>query len=430
LKKKLLIVFSALVLLALVLTFTVFRKGNGQAAVYKTEDVKKGSIQALVDTTGTLNAVTMVEVGSQVSGKIRNIYVDYNSVVKAGQVIARIEPDQFETRVKQSEANYQSSLANVEKSRVNLENTERKMNRALQLAEKNLISFEEKEAAEVAYYEAKANLQQAQASLEQSKSSLESSRLDLSYTIIRSPIDGIVISREVNEGQTVAASMQAPVLFTIAQDLTKMQVECSVDEADIGKVAEGQQVQFTVDAFPNDRFRGEVKQVRYSPVVDSNVVTYITVVEVDNPELKLRPGMTATVSVVVGEARDKLLVPNSALRWQPELTPEEMRALFMEMRGRAPGGGQAPSAGQPPAGFTPGGGQGRSGRMRDVARVWTQDETGKLHMVFFKPGVTDNLYTEVAAGDIKEGTTVITGTGSTASNGSNNNARRMMRFMR
>jgi len=432
-KKKYVIVFAAIVIIAVVLAFTVFRKGNGTETVYKMEEVKKGSIQALVDTTGTLNAVTMVDVGSQVSGKIRNIYVDFNSVVKAGQVIARIEPDQFETRVKQSEANHQSALASVEKSRVNLENTKRKMDRALSLSEKNLISFEDKESAEVAYYEAKANLQQSQASLEQAKSSLESSKLDLEYTIIKSPIDGIVISREVNEGQTVAASMQAPVLFQIAQDLTKMQVECSVDEADIGRVSEGQQVNFTVDAFPNERFRGEVQQVRYSPVVESNVVTYITVVEVANPELKLRPGMTATVAIVVGEARNKLLVPASAMRWQPDLSPEEMRALFMEMRGQRQGGGQPSNGGQTRmgGGMRPPGGMGQGGRNPNRARVWIQDENGKLRMLFFKPGVSDNVHTEVVSGDLTEGMQVITGVGSTDSQSSNRNSMRgMMRFMR
>jgi len=440
-KKKLVIGLIFVVAVFIILYFTVFKQKNGEEIGYQKEAVTKGSIQALVDTTGTLNPVTIVDVGSQVSGKIEDIYVDFNSHVEEGQIIAKIDQELFITKVNQNEANYQSSVAALEKSKISLALAEKSLNRSKELFEKKLISVEELENAEANYYNAKSDLQSAEARLEQSRSQLESSRVDLAYTIIKSPIDGVVISRDINVGQTVAASFQAPVLFQIANDLTKMQVECSVDEADIGKVEEGQKVTFTVDAFPNDRFNGVVKQVRYSPEVISNVVTYTTIVEVNNPELKLRPGMTATVSIVVGEARDKLLVPNSALRFSPNLTQEQMRALFEEMRaGRTRGtdGGQgasqSPQSGQRPQGFLPSaagqfGGSMGAGRMRDMARVWMEDESGKLKMEFFKTGVTDNIYTEVVSGNLEEGQEVIVGEGS-ASGSRNDNPMRMMRFMR
>ncbi len=449
-KKKITISVLIIAAAAVVLYFTVLKKGTAAETGYNKEALRTGSIEALVDTTGTLNAVTMVDVGSQVSGKISDIFVDFNSRVTAGQIIAKLDQEQFITRVNQNQANYQSAVARLEKARVTRDNMKNKFDRALSLFEKELISYEEKEAAEVNFYGAVSDLQQAEASLEQSKSALESSKVDLSYTVIKSPIDGVVINRNVNEGQTVAASLQAPVLFQIAEDLAKMQVECVVDEADIGKVKESQAVRFTVDAYPNESFRGVVKQVRYAPEVVSNVVTYTTIVEVDNPEMKLRPGMTATVSIVVGEARNKLLVPNTALRFNPDLSQEEMRAMFQEMRAARGGGqpGQTPRPdgqqggqrqrpqGQPGmSGRQPGSmgmaGGGMGGRSQDRGRVWIEDETGKLRMLFFRTGVTDNVYTEVVSGDIKEGMEVLIGqVASSSGSRRSNDAMRMMRFMR
>ena len=448
-KKKIFIAVIVLIVAAVALKFTLFKKENGEELGYKKEVLQVGSIQALVDTTGTLNAVRMVDVGAQVSGKLLEIHVDFNSVVKTGQIIAKIDPEMFITRVNQAEANLRSGIARVEKAKLTLENLRKNYERAKNLFEKELISYEEMDTAETNYLGSKSDLLQQEASLEQTKSALETSKVDLNYTIIKSPIDGVVINRNVNEGQTVASSLQAPVLFQIANDLTKMQVECSVDEADIGSVKEGQNVSFTVDAYPKDSFRGKVKQVRYSPEVVSNVVTYTTIVEVDNPDMKLRPGMTATVSIVTGEARNKLLIPNTALRFNPNLSPEEMRALFQEMRGGQPGreassqpdGQQSarpqrkPSDGNRPFGGGMTGGQGGGmGRMRDMARVWYEDENGMLKMVTFKPGVTDNIFTEVTGTDLlKEGMEIIVGENSgasTSSSRSNQDAMRMMRFMR
>ena len=442
-KKKIIISVLIVAAAAVTLYFTVLRTGDAAEIGFNKEALKTGSIEALVDTTGTLNAVTMVDVGAQVSGKINNIYVDFNSEVKAGQIIARIDPEQFQTRIKQSEANYRSAKSRMDNSKINLENTKKKQERAKNLFEKDLISIEEMDTAETNYYGAVSDLQMAEATLEQQQSALDSSKVDLSYTVIKSPIDGVVINRNINEGQTVASSLQAPVLFQIAKDLTEMQVECVVDEADIGRVSEGQSVRFTVDAYPNENFRGTVKQVRYAPEVVSNVVTYTTIVEVANPEMKLRPGMTATVAIVVGEARNKLLVPNTAMRFTPDLSQEEMVAMFQEMRGGSEGGqmgqkarpdGQQGGERQRPQGQMgmPGGmGQHAGGGRQDMSRVWFEDETGTLRMVFFRTGVTDNVYTEVLSGELAEGLEVIIGqTDSGSDSRRGNDAMRMMRFMR
>jgi len=436
--KKVIIGIVVLIVAAgIVFGFTYFNRNNN-GLQYEKVTIDKGTVTALVDTTGTLNPVTIVDIGSQVSGKIENIYVDFNSLVKAGQILAELEQLTFQTKVQQNEANYLSSVAAVEKSKVSLENSKKKLDRAKTLFEKELLSYEEFESAEVQYFSAKADLQSAEARLEQAKAQLDTSKVDLSYTVIKSPIDGVVINRNINVGQTVAASFQAPVLFQVANDLTKMQVECSVDEADIGRVKEGQTARFTVDAFPNDNFTGFVKQVRYSPEVIQNVVTYTTIVDVENPDMKLLPGMTATVSIVVGEAKNALRVPNSALRYQPP--PEVLQALFAEMRREmqakreqsAQADGQSENR-RHQGNFQMGqGSRGMGARMRDRARVWIQDETGKLRMVSIRTGVTDNIYTEITGGDIKEGQEVITGesTQATSSNRSSSNLRRGMMFMR
>jgi HlyD family secretion protein len=444
-KKKVIIGVVVLVVIAgIVFGFTLFSRNGKDELKYTKEVIDRGNITALVDTTGTLNPVTIVDVGSQVSGKIIKINVDFNSQVKQGQIIAEIDQSPFLSKVQQNEANYLSSQAALLKSKVTLDNSEKQYERAKSLFDKELISYEEFENTETQYFGAKADLQSNEARLEQAKAQLDASKVDLAYTIIKSPIDGVVISRNVNEGQTVAASFQAPVLFQIANDLTKMQVECSVDEADIGKVKEGQKVRFTVDAFPTENFNGVVRQVRYSPEVIQNVVTYITIVDVDNPEMKLRPGMTATVSIVVGEAQNALRVLNTALRFQP--APEILQALFQEMRQQrqAAGGNTSSASGQseksrpqqkPQANLQSGlqmGSGGMRGQMKDAGRVWLEDANGKLHMVFIRTGVTDNVYTEVTGGDLKEGQEVITGENSSGKSSSQNSTdlRRGMMFMR
>lgn len=448
-KKKIIIGFIILIIITtVVLTFTVFNNNKNEGLKYKKEAVDRGNIEALVVTTGSLNPVIIIDVGSQVSGKIDNIYVDFNSTVKRGQIIAELDQAQFMTRVKQNEANYQSSVASLEKTKVNFENVKKRLERASNLFDKNLISFEEKETLETQYYSANADIRTAEARLEQAKSQLDSSKVDLTYTIIKSPIDGIIIDRRVNIGQTVAASFQAPVLFQIANDLSKMQVECSVDEADIGSIKEGQKVRFTVDAFPDETFKGTVRQVRYSPEIVQNVVTYTTIVEVSNPEMKLRPGMTATVSIIADEVKNALRVPNAALRFNPppEVWEEIMASMRQPMGGRkggqtrgegsSPQGTQRPGSGQQTSMMSMMGGSGHRGsRMRNFARLWTEDENGKLQMVSIRTGITDNTFTEIkeiVRGNLEEGQEVITGeaSGDERDRGRSRSVMGGMRFMR
>jgi HlyD family secretion protein len=431
-KKKVVLILAIVVVAGGVLGWTIIRNGKNNEVKYRTEAITKGDIEALVVTSGTLNPTEIVDVGSQVSGKIAKLGADFNSQVTQGQIVAELDQEPLRMKIDQNEANYRSRVASLERAKLTLATQEKKFERSKALFEKNLISFEEQETAEVAYLNAKSDLITSEASLEQAKSTLDLSRVDLSYAIIRSPVDGVVISRKVNVGQTLQASTQAPVLFQVATDLTKMKVECSVDEADIGKVKEGQTVRFTVEAFPNDNFLGVVRQVRYSPETVQNVVTYTTVVDVENPDKKLMPGMTATVSIIVGEAKGVLRVPNGALRFTPSLSPEELKRIADEMmaqrqtQGGQPGqtGVAEKTAGQrPDGGGQRGGGQagrtmslqgtpgGQSGQRRQqTPRVWLLGEDGKLRMAMIRTGVTDNAYSEITRGELKEGDLVIIGT--------------------
>jgi len=379
-KKK--IVIGLILILAVtgvVLGFTLFRADKNNGIHYKTETIERGRVESLVITTGTLNPVMQVDVGSQVSGIIEEIYVDFNSLVEKGQVLALLDQSAFLTRLNQNKANFSSAEASLEKAKATLENLKKKHDRYAELFEKNLVSYEDMESIETQYFNARADLKSTEAKLSQAQSQLEASQIDLTYTVIKSPVNGVVIDRKVNMGQTVAASMQTPVLFRIAQDLSQMQVECSIDEADIGAVKEGQDVQFSVDAYPEKSFVGRISQVRYSPVITQNVVTYTTIVDVDNPNLKLLPGMTATVSIIVGKAEDVLLIPNSALRYTPQ---------FSE---------------------------------KDTNCVWIFDENNNLASAPVKTGVTDNSYSELVEGKLEEGQIIITGEDTSSSKTSKSN---------
>jgi HlyD family secretion protein len=289
----------------LVATYSMVFSGNEEAAAakYRTARVERGDIVMSVTATGTLNAVQTVQVGSQVSGTIAQLYADYNDVVREGQVVAQIDPTFLQAQVTEAEANLERSRASVEEAKRNLE-------RVKALLEQRYVSQAELDQREAAYRTATASQRQTEAALERA-------RVNLKYATIRTPISGVVISRDVELGQTVAASLQAPTLFTIANDLTKMQLETNIDEADIGKIQEGQRVTFTVDAFPETEFEGRVAQIRLSPVTVQNVVTYTVIVDVPNPELKLRPGMTANVTIVVDQRFGVLRVPAVALRFRP-----------------------------------------------------------------------------------------------------------------
>ena len=328
----------------------------------------RGDVVDTVGATGALEAVTTVQVGSQVSGIIDALYADFNSIVREGEVIARLEPSLFESQVEQSRANLARSEADVARLTVALEDARTQLRRSEELAAQDLIAASELEAAQVAVRSAEAQLQSAEASVIQSRASLNQSEVNLGHTVITAPIDGIVIARQVDVGQTVAASMSAPELFIIAADLTEMQVIANIDESDVGRIRPGQPVTFTVDAYAAEEFGGTVSQIRLEPVVLQNVVTYATVIDVPNNDLRLKPGMTATVTLEIARRENVLRVPNSALRFRP--TPDMFAVLnqpvpeILQRGGSGPGGGGArPGApGGGPGGFGgPGGPGGRGG---------------------------------------------------------------------
>jgi HlyD family secretion protein len=402
---------------------------------------------ASISATGTLNAVITVQVGSQVSGQIKELSADFNSQVTKGQVIAQIDPDIFQAQVNQARAQVAAAQATVlnqraalAKTRSDLENAraalasahaqtakaqvavvdgQRNLGRQQELRQRELIAQADVDAAQVAYDSAvaqhdanlaqeraqtaavesaeaqlevaEAQLQNAQAQVDQNEAALRQAQVNLDHTIIRAPVDGVVVSRNVDVGQTVAASLQAPTLFQIAQDLTKMQVDTNVDEADVGRVRVGQGVTFTVDSFPGQTFSGEVMQVRKAPQVVQNVVTYDVVVSAPNPELKLLPGMTANVRVITDRKGNVLKVPNAALRFRPP-------------------GAEATASGGTSGQLTPQGAGSRADAVRGIAgQVWVLDPGGTLRAVRLSLGITDGGVTEVLEGDLRDQQEVVVG---------------------
>src|SRR5437016_3332932 len=297
------------VIIALLIIAAVLRQcRNAGAANYQTAMIMRGPVTQAVTATGTLNPVINVQVGSQVSGNIAKLFADFNSQVKAGQVVAQIDPALFQATVTQAEGDLANAQATLELARVNSKRTQE--------------LFAKKTSSQADLDQALANLHQAEANLKIKQGALDKAKADLEHCTITSPIDGVVISRNVDVGQTVAASLQAPVIFQIANDLTKMQIDSNVAEADVGVVQVGQDVDFTVDAFPTQTFRGKVVQVRNAPITVQNVVTYDTVIGVSNPDLKLKPGMTANVSIIIARKDNVLQIKNAALRYRPaDATP-------------------------------------------------------------------------------------------------------------
>lgn len=352
------------------------------APQYQTVAVTRGELTQAVTATGQLNPVTNVQVGCQISGMIAKLFVDFNSQVKAGQVVAQIDPSTYQSNLRQAEGDLAIAKATLELAQVN----ER---RSKQLLQDKLI-------AQSDYDTVVANLHQAEATVSNKQAALENAKLNLDRCTIYSPVNGIVISRSVDVGQTVAASLSAPTLFQIANDLTKMQIDANVSEADVGGVEEGQSVNFTVDAFPNRTFEGKVVQIRNAPLTVQNVVTYDTVIAVNNDDLKLKPGMTANVSIDTAHREDALKIPNAALRFRP---PEAAKS--------ATASAATPSA-------TPGqktGGRektkGQRSPMRTVYVLSTEDKDAKPKPVQIRTGINDGVSTEVLEG-LKEGDKVVT----------------------
>lgn len=367
-------VFWIAAILALIGGFYAFSKRSSRErqVIYETAEVTRGPLIARITASGTLSPTVTVQVGTQVTGRIQQLFADFNSQVRKGQVIARLDPQVFEATVAQMRANHKAAMANLTKARVQAEEAQRQYERVKRLAASKYISDAEVDTAESNMHVARAQVEVAKAALYQAKAALEQAEVNLAYTTIVSPIDGIVISRNVDVGQTVAATLQAPVLFTIAEDLKKMQVHCNVAEADVGRIRAGMEVTFTVDAWPSERFNGIVREVRNSPQTVQNVVTYDAVIDVENPELKLKPGMTANVTFVVAERQDALLVPNAALRFRPP--PDMAKALPSEAKGKA---------------------------TLDRRIVWVLRE-GIAKPVVLRVGITDGAMTEVIEGDLRE----------------------------
>jgi HlyD family secretion protein len=292
-------------------------RGETQAGAYRTEAVERGEIRTAISATGTLSATATVDVGTQVSGTLQSVEVDFNDTVKAGQVIARLDPSTLQARLDQAGATLSSAQAGLGEAEATARNAEADYTRKADLAQRQLIARADADAARAARDSARARIASAQAQVRQQQASLSSARLDLEKSVIRSPVDGVVLQRAVEPGQTVAASLQTPVLFKIAGDLAKMEIVLAIDEADIGQVREGQTARFTVDAYPERNFRGRVKQVRLAATNTNNVITYPVVVQVDNPEQVLLPGMTANAEIEISRKENALTVPNSALRFRP-----------------------------------------------------------------------------------------------------------------
>ncbi len=409
--------------------------GGGGAISYRTVAVERGPIASSISATGNSNAVVTVQVGSQVSGNIQALFADFNTRVTKGQLVARIDPAMFQARVDQARAAVESAQAavvnanasvrradadiasaqadldtanaNVARENANLADAKNKYNRRVELFNAGLISVEERDTAKATFDGAVATTQasksglsasaskvtaaranrevaltqltQAQAQVKQASANLQQAEVDLEHTFIRAPVDGTVVARRMDVGQTVAASFQAPTIFEIAQDLTNMQVDTNVDEADIGRVKVGQTAEFNVDAYPNHGFHGQVKEIRRAPINVQNVITYDVVVGAQNPDLKLFPGMTANVKILTDQREQAVKIPNAALRFRPPVT------------------------GNPPSTVHAAGVQKPDG----TQRVWVKGADGKPQAVRVKLGITDGTYSEVVAGGLKPGDQVI-----------------------
>jgi HlyD family secretion protein len=412
--------------------FTAFQMRGKGPVQYYTAGVESGEIKQVVEATGTINAVITVQVGSQVSGAISKLYVDFNSHVRKGQVVAQIDPALFQGALLQAKADLENAkanlavcVANTVKAKASEVQTRADYQRNLGLSQQGVVSPQVLDLAKANFDSAMAQVSGAQASelqaraqVQQKQAAVEVAQTNLDYTTIHAPIDGTVVARNVDVGQTVAASLQAPTLFTIAQDLTKMQVYTKTDESDVGQIRRGQKVSFKVDAYPRDTFIGIVSQVRMNSTVVQNVVTYDTIIDFDNPELKLFPGMTAYVTIPVATAANVTKVPNGALRYKPDLSGDELRALYQKYGIPEPAGDRPQSAKAQPA---PGGGKSGEGQTKyDTQVVWKLLPDKSLEPVRLRTGITDHTFTELIQllnGDLKPGDGLVTGVAQSRASG-------------
>lgn len=380
------LILSVLVV-ALAIAGYVFFNGERKVPVrYRTAPVERGSIVSVVTATGTINPVVLVQVGTQVSGLIKSLHADFNSTVKAGDVVAVIDPGPFKARRDQAASNLEMAKATVARARTDMAQRKREWERTKSLLAQQFVSQNDVDVALTNYESAKAQLSVAEAQVKQAEAALNAAELDLKYTTIRSPVNGIVVARNVEVGQTVAASFATPNLFLIALDLTQMQVDTYVSESDIGGISEGKEASFTVDAYPGERFEGTIRQVRLAPINVQNVVTYNVVVGVENKDLRLKPGMTANVSVVVARRDQVLKVPNAALRFTPpnaEVTGHRASDARPVKHDAEPGG--------------------------PAKTVWKQTASGDLEPVSVRTGISDGAMTELLSGGLGEGEEIVVG---------------------
>ncbi|MDO9307802.1 MAG: efflux RND transporter periplasmic adaptor subunit [Deltaproteobacteria bacterium] len=395
--KKYLIILAVILAIAGIAGYGFYKRTPEVS--YKTARIERGMVVSTVAATGNLSAVTTVQVGTQVSGTIQKLYVDFNSKVKKGQAIAEIDPSLFNASVEQAHGNVLNSEANLQKSRVTLADAERTLARNKKLLADGIISQADYDVAETALQSARASVKASEGSVAQTRGALMQSRTNLRYSVIRSPVDGVVISRTIDIGQTVAASFQTPTLFTIAKDLTKMQIEVSVDEADISRIQLDQKATFTVDSYPEQTFGGKVVQIRSAPIITQNVVTYVVVVNVDNNDLKLKPGMTANVSIEVARKDDVLKLPPAALRFKPKTKTDDAKAKRSEDRGSA--NKQRPAAGSPDQGGKPGGRKAGNGQQVYILK------DNKPVAVKIRTGIANNSSIELVESTLKEGDEVV-----------------------
>jgi HlyD family secretion protein len=395
--KKKLVIGTVVVLLIAALAWFFTRNGKETVGKYTMVKIDRGDLEAVVSSTGTLSAVTTVQVGTQVSGRIAKLYTDFNQVVKKGQLLAMLDTSSLLMSVSEAESSYDRSKAQLKQSKQDLD-------RAQYLFNETIKTKNDLEQAQV-------NYELAQADLKSTKSSLERARINLNYATIYAPIDGIVIARNIDVGQTVAASFSSPTLFLIANDLSKMQILANVDESDIGQIKEKQDVRFTVQAHTDKKFSGQVSQIRLEPTVVNNVVNYTVVINVANDEGLLLPGMTATIDFMIGQAKNVFRVANAALRLKPsqEMVQELMKMLEARKdrrSGKAAGGAVGPTMGGSFQGFNANGNH-NGKKPKDVAMLWYLDASGKPKAVRVKTGISDGQMTEIKSNEIKEGMEVI-----------------------
>jgi HlyD family secretion protein len=412
-----LFVAAILVLVLGVGWYFIRHRGGDQQARYRTQAVDRGSVTMTVTATGTISAVTTVQVGSQVSGIIARLYSDFNSPVHKGQLLAELDPTPFEAQVEQRRADVLQAEIQMRNAGITFHRQER------------LLA--DKLAAQADYDAAKASYDGMNAQVSQARATLRQAETNLKYTKILSPIDGVVVDRKYDIGQTVAASFQAPTLFTIAQDLTKMQVQADVDQSDIGRVAVGQAARFSVDAYPEEEFHGRIAQIRLNATVNQNIITYPVILEVPNPEKKLRPQMTANVIVEVAEVKDVMRIPNAALRFRPTDAAPGGDAARGGGGGRAAGGSAGAAGAGGPGGAGGAGAEERLARMRSggaagaagaldptadgearpkpMQTIYLDDGRGGLKTVSIRTGISDGRFTEIVEGPLKIGDLVVIG---------------------